>query len=216
MLAREVGDATTEARFKAVAEQEFGPDFFAKDDDRFAWSFGSDEPHPRGQLNSLLILSEIGGRGAWTNVYTGPRETQFHLPTVEGVDYPNLGIAEARNESSDGTLHICTYAATATHRGAPTSWKVTQLPDPQSVKVYCDDIEYRDWGVINDDTIEINSNIGTHRFRIVGGLISQNQTFEDQQSQSKEVRAEALVTTAADLAKIAQYRPAVPPSCACC
>ena len=216
MLAREIGDATTEARLTAVAEQEFGPNFFTDDDDRFAWSFGLDEPYPHGQLNGLMILSEIGDRGAWTNVYTGPRETQFHLPTVAGVDYPNLGIAEARNDSRDGTLHICTYAATAAHRGSPTSWKVTQLPDPRSVKVYCDDIEFRDWGVINDDTIEINSNIETHRFRIVGGLISQNQTFEDQQSESKEVRAEALVTTAAAIPTTTRYRPAVPPSCACC
>ena len=39
-----------------------------------------EDPHPRGQLNGLLILSEIGGPGAWTNVYNGPRNAQFDLP----------------------------------------------------------------------------------------------------------------------------------------
>jgi len=68
MLAREVGDVTAEQHLKAVAEQEYGPDFFAGDEDRFAWKFGLDEPYPRWQLNGLLILSEIGDRGAWTNV----------------------------------------------------------------------------------------------------------------------------------------------------
>ena len=111
MLAREVGDVTTERRMKAIAEREWGPDFFVDDDDRFAWGFGLPDPHPRGQLNGLLILSEIGGPGAWTNVYKGDRDAQFDLPTVEGVDFPNLGISEASNDVSDGTLHVTTYAA---------------------------------------------------------------------------------------------------------
>ena len=133
MLAREVGDSTTERRLKAIAEQEFGPDFFAEDEDRFAWRFGLDEPHPRGQLNGLLILSEIGPPGAWTNVYNGGHDSQFSLPTVEAVDYPNLGISDASNDTTDGSLRVVTYAATTACRGEPTSWKVTQLPDPKSV-----------------------------------------------------------------------------------
>ena len=168
MLAREVGDVTTEKRLKAVAEQEYGPDFFADDEDRFAWTFGLDEPYPRGQLNGLLILSEIGERGAWANVYKGKRETQFELPRVEGVDFPNLGICEARNDVTDRILHVSTYAATAARRREVTSWKVTRLPNAKAVQVYCDGEKYSDWGVIDDHTIEINSPIASHRFRFVG------------------------------------------------
>ena len=79
MLAREVGDATTERRLKAFAEKEWGP-YFYTDGDRFAWSFGLND-HPRGQLNSLLILSEIG-KGV-----LGKKVTRLGEPEVVDVGY---------------------------------------------------------------------------------------------------------------------------------
>ena len=206
MLAREVGDATTEKRLVAVAEQEFGPDFFANDEDRFAWTFGLDDPHPRGQLNGLLILSEIGERGAWTNVYKGSHDAQFTLPTVEGVDFPNLGICEAYNDVTDSTLHVSTYAATAARRGQATSWKVTQLPDPKAVQVYCDGEKYSDWGVIDEHSIEINSSIAAHRFRIVGARAE--DTAREEHSAASTSTSSAV--TPAETST--QYRPASPPS----
>ncbi len=214
MLAREVGDVTTERRLKAVAEQEFGPDFFADDDDRFAWTFGVDAAHPRGQLNGLLILSEIGGPGAWTNVHQGTRDAQFDLPTVEGVDYPNLGICEAFNDVTNGTLHVSTYAATAARRGEATSWKVSQLPDPKSVQIFCDDQTFGDWGVIGDGTIEINSTIDAHHFRIVGAAAT---TATKERKTDTTTTASAMSTGGASAAPTrAHYRPTAPPSCGCC
>lgn len=215
MLAREAGDVTTERHLKAVAEQECGPDFFADDEDRFAWKFGLDDPHPRGQLNGLLILSEIGGPGAWTKVYQGRHESQFDLPTVESVDYPNLGICAAFNDVTDSTLHVSTYAATAARRGEATRRKVSQLPDPKRVQVFCDDHEFSDWGVVGDGTIEINSTIDTHRFRIVGIAASATTTAERNgdtiaATGARSAGAENIATTRA------YYRPAVPPSCGCC
>ncbi len=216
MLAREVGDVTTETRLKAVAEQEYGPDFFADDADRFAWTFGLDEPHPRGQLNGLLILSEIGECGAWTNIYKGKREAQFELPTVEGVDFPSLGICEAFNGVADDTLHISTYAATAARRGKATSWKVTQLPNPQAVQVYCDGEKYNDWGVIDDHTIEMNSPIASHRFRLVGTGAA-DVTDGERTAKSTSTRQGAAVGGARTAEETStQYRPAAPPSCSCC
>ena len=212
MLAREIGDVTTERRLKAVAEQEFGPDFFADDEDRFAWKFGLDDPHPRGQLNGLLILSEIGGPGAWTNVYKGARDAQFDLPTVEGVDYPNLGISGANNDSSDGALHVSTYAATAARRGSPTSWKVSQLPDAKSAQVYCNGEQYSDWGVIDGTTIEINSTIDTHEFRIVGGAQAVIDTSGRMASNVSTPTSRSATSTATRT----EYRAAAPPSCSCC
>ena len=51
----EQGDATTKRRLKAFAEKERSPYCFT-DGDRFAWTFGLDEDHSRGQLNSLIIM----------------------------------------------------------------------------------------------------------------------------------------------------------------
>ncbi len=215
MLAREMGDLTTEKRLTAVAEQEYGPNFFGEDEDRFAWKFGQNEAHPRGQLNSLLILSEIGERGAWTKVYNGTRDTQFHLPTVEGVDFPHLGIAEARNDAADGTLWVSTYAATSDRRGTATSWKVAQLANPQAVKVYCDDIEFNDWGVVAADTIEINSTIADHRFRIVTAPSAAATVDDGSRAVTQGVSGNPM-DAALSPATTASYRPAAPPTCACC
>ena len=216
MLAREIGDVSTERRLKAVAEEQFGPDFFADDEDRFAWRFGLEEPHPRGQLNGLLILSEIGGPGAWTNVYTGPRDAQFDLPTVVGVDYPNLGISAATNDRADGALHVSTYAATAAMRGKPTSFKVTQLPQPGAAKIYCNGEAYSDWGVIGDDAIEINSVIDDRTFRIVCSAATVATTPGESAAIVARGRANVTSTASASTATRATYRPASPPSCSCC
>jgi len=218
MLAREVGDSTTERRLKAIAEQEFGPDFFAEDEDRFAWRFGLDEPHPRGQLNGLLILSEIGPPGAWTNVYNGGHDSQFSLPTVEAVDYPNLGISDASNDTTDGSLRVVTYAATTACRGEPTSWKVTQLPDPKSVQVFCDDQKFTDWGPVGDTTIEINSTIDVHRFRIVAASVLDVSKWENVADASTANLVANGGTGGIGDAKAAKayYRPDVVPSCGCC
>ena len=163
----------------------------------------------------MLILTEIGGPGAWTNVYKGTHENQFDLPTVEGIDYPNLGICAARNDVTDGTLHVSTYAATAARRGEATRWKVSQLPDPQAVQVFCDDQPFSDWGVVGDGTIEINSTIDAHTFRIIGAPATTNETAKRNgdtiaATGTSNVGAGHIATTRA------HYRPAVPPSCSCC
>ena len=224
MLAREVGDLTTENRLKSVAEREWGPNFFGDDEDRFAWGFGLAEPHPRGQLNGLMILSEIGGPGAWTNIYKGSRDGQFDLPTVEGVDFPTLGISAASNDTNDGTLHVSTYAATSARRGTPTSWRVSQLRDPATVQIYCDDQLYNDWGVVGDNTIEINSTIGEHRFRIantgseLGAMDSERVAVNGGSIRSNtSVNASAGAGSAViETATKTHYKPAAPPSCNCC
>lgn len=216
MIAREVGDVTTERRMKSVAEQEWGPDFFNDDADRFAWGFGLDEPHPRGQLNGLMILGEIGEPGAWTNIYTGHRDGQFDLPSVEGVDFPSLGISTATNDTSDGTLHVETYAATANRRGAASSWKVSQLRDAKTVQVYCNDQLYNDWGMIDDHTIEINSTIDEHRFRVTG-TGSEISVLERGRNVKSAVGASLSASSKPNTASTkAHYKPAAPPSCSCC
>ncbi len=215
MLAREIGDETTVRRLKLVAEQEYGPDFFADDDDRFAWTFGLTEQHPRGQLNGLLILSEVGGPGAWTRVYQGERRGQFKLPTVAGIDYPRLGISYANNDEASATLHVQTYAATATARGQPTRWRVSQLKAPQSVQVYCDDQRCDDWGVVGENTIEVNSTVDEHRFRFVWTTATTSDTIAGTSAMSTANKNTTTSLARGGDAK-AEYRPATLPSCACC
>ena len=145
-------------------------------------------------------------------MYKGKHDAQFELPTVEGVDFPNLGICEARNEVIDGTLHVSTYAATVARRGEATRWKVTQLPDPKAVRVYCDDEQYSDWGIIDDHTIEINSTIASHNFRIVGATVG-NTANGEQSEKGASTGGGASGDSAETAAETdTHYRPAAPPS----
>lgn len=215
MLARELGDATTERRLSSVAEREFGPNFFGDDPDRFAWRFGLAEPYPRGQINGLLILSEIGERGAWSRVYNGKFSPQFDLPTVEGVDFPKLGISEAINDEVAGVLHVSTYAATAASTGEATRWRVSKLPNSANVQIYLDGGLFTEWHAVDSNTIEIRSTIGTHRYRIVW----ESATRIDRQCGERNsvgMSASNTVPSSAGAAATSKYRPSAPPGCACC
>ncbi len=66
-MARELGDSTTEARLREIAETKFEPRFFGAENDRFAFWLGVDSEWPRGQVNSILMLSECSAHcaGAW-------------------------------------------------------------------------------------------------------------------------------------------------------
>ncbi len=213
MLAREVGDFTTERRLKGLAEREWGPNFF-DDDDRFAWRFGLEEDYPRSQLNGLLILTEIGQPGAWSNVYKEKQLNHYSEPTVIGVDFPKIGISRALHESDSSTLYVSTYAATKSATKLPTSWKVTNLTEPDSVTVYLDNDNYHDWRIVDTCTIEINTTVDTKHFRIVSSGNSANKKTNssdvhllDQTSNEAVLSSNHTRTT---------YRPASPPSCACC
>jgi hypothetical protein len=63
-------------------------------------------------------------------------------------------------------LHIGSYPATASERGAPTSFRVTQLPDAASCVLRCDGAPYPRWRVLDPHTIEIDLDIGEHRIQV--------------------------------------------------
>ena len=165
-IANELGDDETAGRLRAVAERDFEPRFFGPDDDRFGWWFGFGEEYPRGQPGALLALSEIGTRGAWQQAFRGADPARFSEPTVEGVDYPTLGIAQARNNAEDGALSIETYAATRSRRGQPTTLRVTHLPDARSVAVTCNGQDFASWRPVGANEIELAIDVGEHLYRI--------------------------------------------------
>jgi hypothetical protein len=148
------------------------PGFFGAGADEFGWGFGLGEPYPRGQLNGLLVMAEIGAPGAWSRVFTDPNLAKFDQPTVSGVDFPRLGIREAWNSEPEPgvgpVLHIGCYAATAADRGAPTSFRVTQLPDAASCALRCDGAPYHRWRMLDPHSIEVDLQIGEHQIQVFG------------------------------------------------
>ena len=211
MLAREIGDATTEKRLKTLTEREWGPNFF-HDEDRFAWTFGLKEEYPRSQLNSLLILSEIGQPGSWSDVYKKDISSRFNEPTVIGVDYPKIGINRAINNIKDRTLYVSTYAATKEYAKQSTRWKVTNLPTTDGITIHLNNDIFKNWGIINKNTIEINTVIETNHFRVSyrGSSKAEASNFLKSNT-SKNIQDEFIETNTKSV-----YSASPPPTCNCC
>ncbi len=168
LVARELGDDVTEKRLRDLVDQSSEPRRFGEDDSRFGYWFGTGEEHPRGQLAALLMLCEAGEPGAWTRVFNNrDHARRFAEPTVEGVDYPTLGICRARNEPETGALHVATYAATPSRTGSATSFRVTRLSEARGVSVIEDGSAYPRWRALDDDSIEIELEVGERDFQIL-------------------------------------------------
>lgn len=167
VLAKEFGDATSEARLRPVVEEIAEPRSFGADASEFGFWFHLGEDWPRGQLSALAMVAEVGGPGAWSRVFNTPDLERFEQPTVEGVDFPNLGISQARNDEA-GVLSIETYAATPGKAGASTTFRVTNI-EAQAVHVRCQDAEYHDWRRLGDDSIEIATVVGARHFEVISG-----------------------------------------------
>lgn len=162
MFAHELGDDVTETRLREFVEENYEPRTFGDEDDRFGWFFGWGERYPRGQHSALMMIPELGGRGAWSRWSNEPDPAKFTAPTVEGVDYPAIGLSIARNDIDAGELMLETYAATPSRGGDATSFRVTQIPDTGNVRVTCDGDEFTGWRRSEPGEIELDLAIGEH------------------------------------------------------
>ncbi|MGE0556080.1 MAG: hypothetical protein AB7R55_21840 [Gemmatimonadales bacterium] len=165
ILARELGDDRTDRRLGDYAEQHFEPRFFGRADSEFGWWFRLGEPWPRGQLSAIMMMAEVGGVGAWTRLFRQPNLTKFAEPTVEGVDFPSLGVSSAWNDPATGLLHVETYPADG-EADRPTTFRVTGLGDLDRVRVRCDGQEHQRWHRLGPGAIAIETDLATHRFEI--------------------------------------------------
>ncbi len=222
-LAREFGDEVTEQRLREVVEQEFEPRTFGEEHDRFGYWFGLDGPWPRGQLTGVLMMSRVGEPGAWWRIFNEPNLAKHDEPTVEGVDYPDVGVAQAYNDADAGVLWVRTYAGAPSRRGAPTTWRVTNLPDPAAVSVTCDGEEFAAVRVIGEDAIEIASDIDDHLFRLSVGTAGEQSVAENRRTRLADASSAHMTATpraqppAAD--GIGDPPPSPPPratGCSCC
>ena len=116
-----------------------------------------------------MMVSEIGQAGDWTRAFEVPHMDKFDAPTVEGVDFPALGIRQAWNDVEGGTLYVGTYASTPDRRGVETSWRVTNLPNPDDVLVICDGQPFQRFEAEGSGTIRIDTDIDSHQFHIFTG-----------------------------------------------
>ena len=227
VLARELGDHTAVARLRAAAEREYDPRFFGDHDEMFGWWFGLNEAYPRGQRSASMMVAEVGLGDAWYRAFDAPHLDKFDAPTVEGVDFPALGIYQAWNDTASGALHVGTYAAAPDRRGLDTIWRVTNLPSTDDVFILCDGEPFRRFSVAGPNAIRLDTTIDMRHYQIFTGYRGPGARA-DEARRERPARGAATAGLAAAADRPVADRPprsaldatssfsATGPSCPCC
>lgn len=172
VMAKALGDHTAVSRLSAAAERYSEPRWFGDDMDKFGWWFNYGEPWPRGQGSGQLMISEIA-EGSWIDAFKVKHLDKYTAPTLEGVDYPNLGVDTAWNDKDNGVLNIGTYVADRNLAGQQTSWRITNLPNASEAVVICDGATISDVEIVDGNTIRVPTDIGQHQYQIYTGYFGQ-------------------------------------------
>ncbi|MGE3992801.1 hypothetical protein [Pseudorhodoplanes sp.] len=162
-LARELGDTALAGKLTGYAEATYGP-VWDKNTGEFAWEFGLDEAHPRGQMNALAALAEVVSPGSWWGIINQPNLRKLVEPTVYGVDFPKVCLSQAIYDADRRLLVVSTDAGAPGAQGEPTTFRITNL-SPQTCIVEADGVRSDDWKLV-DGEIEISTTIGKHSFVI--------------------------------------------------
>jgi len=167
-LAIELNEVHVAQRVKGTLELIAQPRYF--DDGSFGFFYHFGEAWPRGQLCALLMVAEVLEAGAWQRAFNNPSyEARFTAPSIEGVDYPALGLSQAWNDATEGMLHISTYAATLSQAGQNTTFRVVNLPSTAKLQIYCNGARFNDWKKLNATAIEMYITIEHHMFTLNTG-----------------------------------------------
>lgn len=164
-MAKALGDHTAVARLSAAAERAYEPRWFGDDMENFGWWFNLDEPWPRGQRSAQMMITEID-EGSWSDAFTVKHMDKYAAPTLEGVDFPSLGVDQAWNDKDSGVLFVGTYAADRSRRGQETSIRITGLPNANEVFVLVDGSPMNNIEITSPNSILIRTDIDDHRYQI--------------------------------------------------
>ena len=218
MLAKALGDHTAVTRLSAAAERYSEPKWFGKDMDKFGLWFNNGEPWPRGQSSAQMMITEIT-EGNWVDAFKVKHLDKYAAPTVEGIDFPALGVEQAWNDKESGVLHVGTYAADRNRLGAETSRRVTGLPNARDVFVLADGSPFQNVEVISSNSIILRTDINHHRFQIFTGYHGQ-QTDQASNPPAPETDSGAFVARQRTAAENAQAAESVllsgSANCPCC
>jgi len=205
VMARALGDHTAVSRLSAAAERYSEPRWFGDDMDKFGWWFNYGEPWPRGQGSGQLMISEIA-EGSWIDAFKVKHLDKYTAPTLEGVDYPNLGVDSAWNDKDNGVLNIGTYVGDRNLAGQQTSWRITNLPNANEAVVICDGATISDVEIVDGNTIRVPTDLGQHQYQIYTGYFGQELavTRPDSMSVANAATVDATKRTAEQNARAAE------------
>ncbi len=171
-----------------------------------------------------MMVSEVGQGGDWTRAFEASHMDKFDAPTVEGIDFPSMGVRQAWNDVTSGTLYVGTYAVTPDRRGLSTTWRVTNLPNPDDVFVICDGEPFDRVTVEGPGTIRIESDIDSHQYQIFTDYRGRGTPRRDARLERRGTAGSAALASAAPQpARANDARQATSeffsgggPTCSCC
>lgn len=218
ILSKELGDDAVHQRIRAAVERAQEPRAFGAQQEQFGYFFNNKEGYPRGQGSAMLMAAEVASPGDWSRAFEAPHLDKYTAPTVEGIDFPSLGVSQAWNNRATGVLHVATYAAAPERRGSETSWRITNLPSTESVTVRLNGQPFTRFEVTGAGEIRIDSTIDAHQFEIVTGYRGDGSG----QAAAPEAAPARRGAAAAAVLAAGTERPAGPdlfmgsPGCPCC
>lgn len=220
VLAKELGDAVAYGRLRAAAEREYEPRVFGQQQEQFGFFFNNKEGFPRGQGSAMLMAAEVAGPGDWARAFQTPHLDKYTAPTVEGIDFPALGVSQAWNDEASGVLHVGTYAAAPEKRGSATRWRVINLPRVTNLTVRLNGAPFNRFTAAGPDAIEIESTIDAHQFAIETGYRGAGTRVAAEPSASPRRRttpaSASLIASAGDGMAVQNPFATSGPGCPCC
>jgi hypothetical protein len=163
VLAKEYGNSSIYSKLKAHAEERYEPTW-NRETGEFTWGFGLNEPHPRGQRNATMMISEAGSEGALWRLFNQPNMRKFTDPTVHGVDFPSVCLSQAWYDEEHRRLVVATDSGIPAAVGQPTSFRVSNV-DVRRCNVVSDGQSTGNWRIVGDE-LEINTTVGEHTFLV--------------------------------------------------
>ena len=186
--------------------------------DKFGWGSNLDEPWPRGQGTAQMMVSEIQ-EGSWIEAFKVKHLDKYTAPTLEGVDYPTLGVDQAWNDKDNGILFVGTYAADRSRSGVETSWHITNLPNAGEAFVLQDGAQLP-VEVTGPNSIWVRTTVDQHRYQIYTGYRGQQTAASRESVPAKTAGGAAFADRTRTSAQNAKAAESVMLSgsadCACC
>ena len=216
-VSKEFDDQVTFERLKAYAEQNFEPRFFGQNDSQFGFWFNLGENWPRGQLSALAMCAEVCEPKAWETLFNKPNLTKYYSPTIQGIDFPALYVQKAFHDDQDGVLHFSICDGDRTKSNKKTEIEVMNLPNANSVDIKCDGVEFKNYRIIDESKISINTDINQHNFEIKTGYILSQEKKYDLSKKLKQLDISQIKKS--DNSDAASSRLVLPTSknlCGCC
>jgi hypothetical protein len=162
------------------------------------------------------MAAEVAEPGDWTRAFQAPHLDKYTAPTVEGIEFPSLGVSQAWNDRATGILHVVTYAAAPDKRGAETKWRVTNLSSTTNLTVRLNGQPFNRFAAVGPRAIEITSTIDAHQFEIVTGYRGDGARAAADPPVTPRAVASASLLASTDDGQPAPNRFTAGPGCPCC